>query len=162
MTSTFYDTMSSPVGELLLTASPDGLTGVYLPGEGLAPERDWERDPDRFGECRRQLEEYFAGQRDTFDLPLAAPGTAFQQQVWNELVDIDFGTTISYSELAQRVGRPNSQRAVGGANGRNPICIVVPCHRVVGANGSLTGYSAGIDAKRWLLEFERGIASPAK
>jgi len=154
----YYATMPSPVGELLLTASDAGLTGVYLPGEGLAPEPDWEHEPARFSECRRQLDEYFAGDRVTFSLPLAAPGTPFQREVWTKLLEIGFGTTITYTELARRVGRPNSQRAVGGANGRNPICIVVPCHRVVGSNGSLTGYSAGVDSKRWLLDFERETA----
>ncbi len=153
--TTYYATIPSPVGELLLTASADGLTGVYLPGEGLEPESGWEREPARFEECRRQLDEYFAGTRTTFSVALAAPGTAFQHEVWDKLLEIEFGTTISYTELAHRVGRPNSQRAVGGANGRNPICIIVPCHRVVGANGSLTGYSAGVDSKRWLLDFER-------
>ena len=157
--TTYYATMASPVGELLLTASDDGLTGVYLPGEGLEPAPDWVQDPRRFAQCRRQLDEYFAGDRVTFDLPLAPPGTPFQHEVWTKLVEIDYGTTISYTELAHRVGRPNSQRAVGGANGRNPVCIIVPCHRVVGANGSLTGYSAGIDSKRWLLEFERATAA---
>jgi methylated-DNA-[protein]-cysteine S-methyltransferase len=157
-TTTYYATMPSPVGELLLTASPDGLTGVYLPGEHRQPEPGWEHDPPRFADCRRQLDEYFAGDRYAFSLPLAAPGTPFQQQVWKALLDIRYGTTISYTELAHRVGRPHSQRAVGGANGRNPICIVVPCHRVVGAHGALTGYSAGIDAKRWLLDFERAAA----
>ncbi len=156
--TTYFATMPSPVGELLLTASADGLSGVYLPGEGLAPEPEWEHDPARFVECRRQLDEYFAGERTTFSVALAAPGTAFQHEVWDELLEIEFGTTISYTELAHRVGRPNSQRAVGGANGRNPICIIVPCHRVVGSNGSLTGYSAGIDSKRWLLDFERETA----
>jgi methylated-DNA-[protein]-cysteine S-methyltransferase len=155
----YYATMPSPVGELLLTASAAGLTGVYLPGEGLKPEPDWKLDPGRFDECRRQLDEYFAGDRVTFSVELAAPGTAFQHEVWDKLVEIEYGATISYTELAQRVGRPNSQRAVGGANGRNPICIIVPCHRVVGSNGSLTGYSAGIDSKRWLLEFERTAAA---
>lgn len=154
--TTFYATMPSPVGELLLTGSADGLTGVYLPGEGLQPEPDWEFDPARFADCITQLDEYFAGDRAEFSLPLAAPGTPFQRRVWNELLAIAYGTTISYTELARRVDRPRSIRAVGGANGRNPICIVVPCHRVIGVDGSLTGYSAGIDAKRWLLDFERG------
>ena len=158
MNTTYYDTMPSPVGELLLTASAAGITGVYLPGEHRRPEPDWELDPARFNDCRCQLDEYFAAHRFTFSLPLAPPGTPFQHQVWTELVDIEYGTTISYTELARRVGRPNSQRAVGGANGRNPVCVIVPCHRVVGANGSLTGYSAGVDAKRWLIDFERGNA----
>ena len=161
MGTTFYATMPSPVGDLMLTASSAGLTGVYLPAERDQPEPGWELSPDRFDDCRRQLDEYFAGDRVTFSLPLAPPGTAFQQQVWKELVGIGYGTTISYTELARRVGRPRSQRAVGGANGRNPVCIVVPCHRVVGANGALTGYSAGVDAKRWLLDFERATAARA-
>jgi methylated-DNA-[protein]-cysteine S-methyltransferase len=157
----FYATMPSPVGELLLTASADGLTGVYLPGEGRHPEPDWEHRPERFEACRRELEEYFAGARTSFTVALAPPGTPFQHQVWGKLTDIEYGSTISYTELARRVGRPKSIRAVGGANGRNPVCIIVPCHRVVGANGSLTGYSAGIDSKRWLLEFEREMAARA-
>jgi methylated-DNA-[protein]-cysteine S-methyltransferase len=155
----YYTKMPSPVGELLLTASDEGLTGVYLPGERLEPRPDWEHDPARFEECRRQLGEYFAGERTTFSLRLAAPGTTFQREVWTELLEIGFGETITYAELARRVRRPDSQRAVGGANGRNPICIIVPCHRVVGSNGSLTGYSAGIDSKRWLLDFERETAA---
>jgi len=157
--TTYYATMPSPVGDLFLTASPSGMTGIYLPGERREPEPEWELDPPRFEECRRELDEYFAGERVSFSLPLAAPGTPFQQQVWETLLGIDYGSTITYTELARRVGRPHSQRAVGGANGRNPICIVVPCHRVVGVDGSLTGYSAGIDSKRWLLDFEREIAS---
>jgi methylated-DNA-[protein]-cysteine S-methyltransferase len=159
MATTYYATMPSPVGELLLTASQNGLTGLYLPGERRRPEPDWELDRARLAPYCRQLEEYFAGDRVTFSLPLAPPGTPFQRQVWEELVTIGYGSTISYTELARRVGRPRSIRAVGGANGRNPVCIVVPCHRVIGANGALTGYSAGVDAKRWLLDFERATAA---
>jgi methylated-DNA-[protein]-cysteine S-methyltransferase len=159
VSTVFYAIMPSPVGELLLTGSPDGMTGVYLPGEGLKPDPSWELDPPRFADCVKQLDEYFAGDRDEFSLPLAAPGTPFQQEVWKELAGVRYGTTITYTELAERVGRPSSIRAVGGANGRNPICIIVPCHRVVGVNGSLTGYSAGVDSKRWLLDFERVMAA---
>jgi methylated-DNA-[protein]-cysteine S-methyltransferase len=155
--TTFYANMPSPVGQLLLTASDDGLTGIYLPGERREPEPDWELDPPRFAGCIEQLDEYFAGDRVDFSLPLAAPGTPFQHEVWEELAGITYGTTITYTDLARRVGRPRSIRAVGGANGRNPICIVVPCHRVVGVDGSLTGYSAGVESKRWLLDFERGL-----
>jgi methylated-DNA-[protein]-cysteine S-methyltransferase len=158
VTGTFYATMPSPVGQLLLTASGAGLTGVYLPGERRRPEPGWEHAPERLGDCAQQLEEYFAGQRRGFDLPLAPPGTPFQRQVWKRLVDVTYATTVSYTELARRVGRPGSVRAVGGANGRNPVCIIVPCHRVVGINGALTGYSAGVEAKRWLLDFERSVA----
>ena len=157
----FYATTPSPVGDLLLTASSHGLTGVYLPGEGRHPEPGWEHRPERFEACRRELDEYFAGERTVFARPLAPSGTPFQQQVWRELRDVEYGSTISYTELARRVGRPRSIRAVGGANGRNPVCIIVPCHRVVGADGSLTGYSAGIDSKRWLLEFEREMVGSA-
>ncbi len=153
--TTFYATMPSPAGQLLLTASADGLTGVYFPGEGRQPEPDWQFDRPRFADVIEQLEEYFAGDLVEFSLPLAPPGTPFQHRVWEELASVTYGTTITYTELARRVGRPNSIRAVGGANGRNPICVIVPCHRVVGVNGSLTGYSAGIDTKRWLLDFER-------
>lgn len=155
--STLYATMPSPAGELLLTASADGLTGVFFPGEGLSPAPDWELDPPRFAGAIKQLKEYFAGERTEFSLPLAARGTPFQQRVWNELLGVGYGTTITYTELARRVGHPTSVRAVGGANGRNPICVIVPCHRVVGADGSLTGYSAGVETKRWLLDFERRI-----
>ena len=155
--TTFYATMPSLVGRLLLTGSADGLTGIYLPGERREPEPDWVLDPPRFADCIEQLDQYFAGDRTEFSLPLAAPGTPFQHEVWTELLNVDYGTKITYTELARRVGRPRSIRAVGGANGRNPICIVVPCHRVVGVDGSLTGYSAGIEAKRWLLEFEGGL-----
>jgi methylated-DNA-[protein]-cysteine S-methyltransferase len=160
MTTTFYATLPSPVGDLLLTASSAGLTGVYLPGERRRPEPDWQLDPARFEDCAEQLGEYFDGERVTFSLPLAPPATPFQRQVWNELVHIRYGTTLTYTELARRVGRPRSIRAVGGANARNPVCIIVPCHRVVGVSGALTGYSAGIDAKRWLLDFERASANP--
>jgi methylated-DNA-[protein]-cysteine S-methyltransferase len=155
--NTFYATMPSPAGELLLTASADGLTGVFFPGEGLTPAPDWELDPPRFADAVKQLEEYFARERTKFSLPLAAQGTPFQQRVWTELLGVAYGTTITYTELARRVGQPRSVRAVGGANGRNPICIIVPCHRVVGVDGSLTGYSAGVETKRWLLDFERRI-----
>jgi methylated-DNA-[protein]-cysteine S-methyltransferase len=161
MSASFYATMPSPVGELLLTASEAGLTGVYLPGEGRQPEPGWQHDPQRLVPCADQLEEYFAGHRSAFDLPLAPPGTAFQRRVWTELMSVEYGTTITYTELAQRVGRPRSVRAVGGANGRNPVCIIVPCHRVIGVNGALTGYSAGVESKRWLLDFERSMMAGA-
>jgi methylated-DNA-[protein]-cysteine S-methyltransferase len=154
---TVYATMPSPVGELLLTASTDGLTGVFFPGEGRTPAPDWQRDPQQFAAAIEQLDEYFAGTRTEFSLALAAPGTPFQQLVWAELLMVGYGTTITYTELARRIGHPRSVRAVGGANGRNPLCVIVPCHRVVGVNGSLTGYSAGVETKRWLLDFERGI-----
>jgi methylated-DNA-[protein]-cysteine S-methyltransferase len=105
---------------------------------------------------REQLAEYFAGERREFDVPMQLAGTAFQRRVWEELVRIPYGTTITYAELARRVGRPTAVRAVGAANGRNPISILVPCHRVIGADGKLTGYGGGVERKQWLLELERG------
>ena len=112
-----------------------------------------------FAAVREQLAEYFAGERQQFDVPLKLAGTPFQQRVWQELVRIPFGTTITYAQLAQRVGKPTASRAVGHANGRNPISIIVPCHRVIGANGKLTGYAGGVEKKQWLLEWERDAAA---
>src|SRR5205807_4847601 len=113
----------------------------------------------RFTRVRKQLAEYFAGERRQFDVPLKLAGTPFQQRVWLELARIPFGTTITYAELAQRLGRPTASRAVGHANGRNPISIIVPCHRVIGADGKLTGYAGGLDKKQWLLAWERQVAA---
>jgi len=115
---------------------------------------DWRRDEDQFRTVRQQLTAYFAGELQTFDLDLAPHGTAFQLRVWQALAEIPYGTTISYRQLAERVGNPNASRAVGLANGRNPISIVVPCHRVIGAKGALVGYGAGVERKRWLLAME--------
>ena len=108
---------------------------------------------------RQQLDAYFAGELQTFDLPLHMAGTPFQKQVWQGLLTIPYGTTISYAELARRIGRPGASRAVGAANGRNPIGIIVPCHRVIGANGTLTGYGGGLDRKEWLIAHEAGALS---
>ena len=105
---------------------------------------------------KRQLEEYFAGERTTFDVPLAPEGAPFEREVWRALEEIPYGETVSYGEIARRVGQPTAARAVGTANGRNPIAVIVPCHRVIGANGSLTGYGGGLERKRLLLELERG------
>ena len=152
---TFYSTYDSPVGELLLLGGEEGLTGLYLPDptHGPAPT-ERHRDEAPFGAAREQLDAYFAGELETFDLPLAPAGTDFQRRVWDELARIPFGETISYSQLAERIGNPRTVRAVGLANGRNPISIVVPCHRVIGADGSLVGYGGGLENKRWLLEHE--------
>ena len=119
----------------------------------------WRADASPFDETRRQLDEYFAGQRHIFDLPLAAEGTEFQLAVWRELTHIPFGETCSYGDIARRVGRPAASRAVGAANGRNPISIIVPCHRVIGSTGALTGYGGGEARKRWLLEHEATSSS---
>jgi methylated-DNA-[protein]-cysteine S-methyltransferase len=154
---TLYTRHPSPVGDLLLLARGDdhALTGLYLHGE---PQRGWQRADEPFAAVREQLGAYFAGELEVFDLRLAPAGTAFQLRVWQELQRIPLGETISYGELAERIGNPRTMRAVGLANGRNPISIVVPCHRVIGADGSLVGYGGGLERKRWLLEHEAVVS----
>jgi methylated-DNA-[protein]-cysteine S-methyltransferase len=160
---TFYTCSDSPVGPIRLT-SKDGiaLSGLYMNEHKHGPTigNEWTRDDDLplFIEAKRQLAAYFAGQLKEFDLPLHAPGTPFQQRVWAALRAIPFGVTISYGELAKRIGNPNAFRAVGLANGRNPISIIVPCHRVIGANGGLTGYGGGLSRKEILLVLERSVS----
>jgi methylated-DNA-[protein]-cysteine S-methyltransferase len=154
--------MPSPVGELLLMATEAGLVGVWFDtSRHAAPAAEpWLEDDGRgptgktLAGTRRQLEEYFDHRRTVFDLPLAPRGTPFQERVWNALREIPYGTTASYSDLARRIGVPDAARAVGAANGRNPIPIIVPCHRVIGAHGDLTGFGGGIERKRWLLAHE--------
>jgi methylated-DNA-[protein]-cysteine S-methyltransferase len=146
----------TPVGPLLLTASDDALTGLWFGVKPVPGARD-DSHPV-LGTAAAQLGEYFAGARRDFDLPLAPAGTPFQLTVWEQLRLIPYGTTTSYGELARRVGNPAASRAVGLANGRNPIAIIVPCHRVIGANGSLTGFGGGMAAKRTLLDLECGAA----
>jgi methylated-DNA-[protein]-cysteine S-methyltransferase len=155
--------MDSPIGPLTLVADGAALACVYMSDHRHAPADDTfgPADPppgpqaDVLGQAERQLTEYFAGTRTEFDLPLAMPGTDFQQQVWAGLRQIPYGETISYGELARRLGKPNASRAVGLANGRNPVSIIVPCHRVVGSTGRLTGYGGGLDRKARLLDLER-------
>lgn len=155
--------MDSPIGPLMLVADGAALACVYMTDHRHAPDEAafGPADPgpgpqaDVLAETERQLTEYFAGTRTEFDLPLAMPGTAFQQRVWAGLREIPYGETISYGELARRLGQPNASRAVGLANGRNPISIIVPCHRVVGSTGRLTGYGGGLDRKARLLDLER-------
>ncbi len=151
-----YDEIESPVGPLLAVADDSGLRRIYFPerGRAHAPEAGWVRDPEPFRELRAQLAEYFAGRRRTFSLKLAPEGTEFQRATWRALAAIPYGETISYAELARRIGRPAASRAVGAANGANPLPIVVPCHRVIGADGSLTGFGGGLPVKRALLELE--------
>jgi methylated-DNA-[protein]-cysteine S-methyltransferase len=157
--------MQSPVGELRLTHARQGLTNIFFHGAasgrgraGRAPERsEWLTDPAPFAAVVRQLQEYFDGERRSFDLPLAPQGTAFQQSVWRELQRIPYGQTVSYGELARRIGRPRACRAVGLATGANPLPIIVPCHRVIGADGSLTGFGGGLPIKRQLLALERSV-----
>ena len=158
-----YDYYDSPCGRVLLVADGEALCGVYFTGQKhyVAPERGWKRDPQAapLAETRRELDEYFSGKRRKFDVPLAAEGTPFQRAVWKAIAGVRFGETISYAELARRAGRPGSARAAGSATGRNPIGIIVPCHRIVGADGSLTGYAGGIDKKVTLLALEAKAAS---
>jgi methylated-DNA-[protein]-cysteine S-methyltransferase len=153
-----YTTIDSPIGRLLLHSDGAALTGLYMDVPSRPPRGmdEWVEDagsgplPDTI----RQLDEYFAGCRRTFDLPLRLQGTEFQQRVWKMLKEIPYGVTWSYGELAKRIHNPNASRAVGLANGRNPISILVPCHRVIGADGSLTGYGGGLARKQWLLAHE--------
>jgi methylated-DNA-[protein]-cysteine S-methyltransferase len=151
-------TLDSPVGPLALTAAEGALVGVHFDGDHHAGAADPGPDGDVavLAEAARQLDEYFAGGRTIFDLPLAPVGTPFQLEVWQALRAIPYGVTCSYGELAARIGRPAASRAVGLANGRNPLSIVVPCHRVIGSTGTLTGYGGGLERKRWLLDLERG------
>ena len=155
--------VDSPVGALTLVGDDGVLTGLYMENQRHRPaeEKFGSTDPSRFGAVIEQLTAYFAGELDTFDLPLALNGTAFQRTVWTVLREIPYGETVSYGELAQLIGRPSASRAVGLANGKNPIGIIVPCHRVVGAGGGLTGYGGGLARKQHLLDFEaQGVASP--
>jgi methylated-DNA-[protein]-cysteine S-methyltransferase len=154
-----YTSLESPIGELLAVGDSRALRGLYMQ-EGrtaIAVRAGWEATDEPFAEARAQLAEYFAGQRRAFDLPLAMAGSPFQRRVWRALQDIPYGETISYGELARRIGVPSASRAVGVANGRNPVSVIVPCHRVIGADGSLTGYGGGLARKRLLLELEAGV-----
>ncbi|WP_344287640.1 methylated-DNA--[protein]-cysteine S-methyltransferase [Streptomyces synnematoformans] len=155
-----HTTVDSPVGPLTLVAEGDELTGLYMTDQRHRPAEETFGTPadaadPPFAAVAAQLRAYFAGERTDFDLPLRLAGTPFQQRVWEQLRQIPYGETLSYGELAERVGNPAASRAVGMANGRNPVGIIVPCHRVVGANGSLTGYGGGIDRKKQLLALER-------
>ena len=177
---TYYTIIETPIGQVLLASDGEALTGLYTAehkggpqaisgfsdGSSSAsrafsslPTASWAAGDDIpvLQEAHRQLDAFFAGKLKDFDLPLKPTGTPFQRTVWDQLIRIPFGQTISYGELAKRIGQPTASRAVGLANGSNPISIVIPCHRVIGANGSLTGYGGGIDRKKWLLEHE-GVA----
>jgi methylated-DNA-[protein]-cysteine S-methyltransferase len=140
------------------------VTGLFMPQHKRwrGPDASWRQSDASFTAVREQLAAYFAGERQQFDVPIKLAGTPFQQHVWRELVRIPFGTTITYGQLAQRVGKPSASRAVGHANGRNPVSIIVPCHRVIGANGTLTGYAGGVDKKQWLLAWERSATAAAQ
>jgi methylated-DNA-[protein]-cysteine S-methyltransferase len=157
MATTVFTQIESPVGPLLLAADDTGLRSIgFVNGRhSVSPDSAWQEGPERLQEPIRQLRAYFAGELETFDLPLAPQGTTFQLSVWRSLCEIPYGQTISYGELARRVGNPNASRAVGLANGSNPIPIVIPCHRVIGSNGKLTGYGGGLPIKEKLLALER-------
>ena len=150
----------SPLGTLTLVAEGDALTGVYFDDHARRPPAAafGARDDAAFIAVKRQLDQYFAGVRTSFDLPLAPAGDAFEQRVWRELVRIPFGETRSYGAIAQLLGDKRLARAVGSANGRNPLCIIVPCHRVIGSDGSLVGYAGGLERKRQLLSREGALA----
>ena len=152
----YYCYLDTPIGELLLAGEDGALSLIGFPKGSMRrdPEADWIYNEKPLAEARRQLEEYFAGERKAFDLPLQLGGTEFQVSVLEALQKIPYGETVSYGEIAKRIGRPRAMRAVGAANGRNPIPIVVPCHRVIGSSGDLTGFGGGIDTKEALLRLE--------
>jgi methylated-DNA-[protein]-cysteine S-methyltransferase len=163
MTSLYSCTYDSPVGELALVASAEGLVAVLWPVDvrvplASVPVRVERATNSILASTATQLDEYFAGHRTNFDIPLVPEGTEFQREAWAALRLIPFGETRSYAQQAQTIGRPNAVRAIGAANGRNPISIIVPCHRVIGSNGSLTGFGGGLDAKSFLLNHERRVA----
>ena len=153
-----FTVVPSPVDDLILTGDGTALTGCYFsdPGRHDQPAEGLIRDDAAFAGAVAQLGQYFAGERTEFDLPLAPSGTDFQLRVWQQLRTIPYGTTCSYGDVAAAIGATNGFRAVGLANGRNPISIIVPCHRVIGADGSLTGYGGGMERKRFLLDLETG------
>ncbi len=153
----FFTYLPSPIGSLLLAADDTALHEITFSKNGTpaSPQPDWIENSTVFAEPIRQLRAYFAGELETFDLPLAPKGTRFQQQVWRELLNIPYGETISYGQLAKHIGNPNASRAVGLANGSNPIPIIIPCHRVIGSNGKLSGYGGGLPIKEKGLALER-------
>ncbi len=159
-TIVYFDRVPSPLGTLLLASDGVALTGAWFDGQRHPPAMDagWQRQGDLpiFRRAASELAEFFAGTRTQFDLPLAPSGTAFQRTVWDAIATVPYGETIAYRELAARAGRPASIRAAGAATGRNPLSVFIPCHRIVGADGALTGYAGGLDRKRALLALERG------
>lgn len=156
MKTVSYTTMKSPIGPLLLAGGEDGLRLVHFVSgrHPKSPQRDWAENKAAFRAVIRQLEEYFDGKRKEFDVPLILEGTKFQLLVWRNLQKIPYGETVSYGQLARRIGRPEAARAVGLANGSNPIPIIIPCHRVIGSNGALTGFGGGLPVKKNLLALE--------
>jgi methylated-DNA-[protein]-cysteine S-methyltransferase len=165
MSTVVSRTFDSPLGTITVAGDGTTLSHLRMVGQNHAPadQSSWRHDPDAYPEAVRQLGAYFEGDLTRFDLPVRLHGSAFQQEVWHALTEIPYGETTSYGELARRVGRPGAARAVGLANGQNPVAIIVPCHRVVGADGSLTGYAGGLHRKRILLQLEHAhdTRSPA-
>lgn len=157
----YYDFYDSPQGRMLLVANDEGLSRVYFDGQKYFPqlEPDWKQDTGNvfLRQARRELAEYFDGRRKRFDIALAPEGTDFQCAVWKSIYTVAFGDTITYGELARRAGNPGSARAAGAATGRNPISVIVPCHRILGSDGSLTGYAGGLERKRALLTLESAL-----
>ena len=152
MTATYFHLLPSPIGPLLLTSDGHSLTGVHMDGK---PGKDFVADKKPLATAIEQLKEYFAGKLSRFDLPIRQDGTPFQQRVWQELSVIPFGGTLSYQQVAERLRKPTAARAVGSANGKNQLAVVVPCHRVIAAGGKLGGYGGGLWRKEWLLAHER-------
>src|SRR5438045_1855868 len=161
MPSTIYTTLDSPIGELLLVGDDRMLHRLSMQAGlhpiGISPR--WERREAAFEEISEQLTEYFAGRRDRFDVELGLSGNPFELRLWRALLEIPYGTTVSYGQLARTIGQPAAARAVGLANARNPVAVIVPCHRVIGADGTLTGYGGGLERKRFLLDLEGGVLS---
>ena len=153
-----HTVIESPLGALLAVAEGRDLVGLHFADRAAEP--DGERADGAFAETERQLREYFTGQRQRFELPLAPRGSAFQLRVWKALEQIPYGRTRTYGELARELGEPGAAQAVGAANGRNPLAVVVPCHRVIGSDGTLTGYAGGLERKRQLLDLEAASSSP--
>jgi methylated-DNA-[protein]-cysteine S-methyltransferase len=152
-----YDEYRGPQGTMLITATPKGLAGVYFKGQKHFPtQRQWQRDTrhPKLRQAKRELAQYFAGKRRRFTVALDPQGTEFQRSVWKQIARVGFGETLTYGELARRAGHPGSARAAGAATGRNPLGIIVPCHRIMGSDGSLTGYAGGLRRKRALLALE--------
>ncbi len=163
-TPVYFSDLASPVGTLILSATDRGLLSVSMPigRRPLAGRAAWIRDDDRLTLACRQLQEYFAGARTVFDLELdLTAGSDFQQRVWTALLSVPYGQSVSYAEIARRIDEPKAPRAVGVAIGSNPVAIIVPCHRVIGANGTLTGYAGGLERKRYLLALEQKHRQPA-
>lgn len=161
--TTYYHYLKTPIGQLLLAGNGNYLNLLGFPQGSMARthEKSWVKDATPFKQVCVQLQAYFAGDLQDFDLPLAPEGTEFQQRVWNALTEIPYGETWSYGELARHIGNPKASRAVGAANGLNPIPVIIPCHRVIGSSGKLTGFGGGLETKEYLLTLEAEARSPS-